>query len=259
MTNQNLTDRLIDNLMSRKPDPATVEIIRYPVLPPSDKPALILVYKPSGLSSFAVVKRIRYLTKVKKVGHSGTLDPMATGLLIVMLAKATRLMDSLLQLGKTYEGTIRLGEQTPSFDAETPVTKSVDPSGITLEQVETAATTFIGTIEQQTPVYSAVKVKGERLYKKARRGEHVVLPGRIVTVSEFEITSKSGPDVDFRVHCGSGTYIRALANDIGELLGVGGHLTRLRRTSIGDYAVTEAWALADLDRSLSAGELATGG
>ncbi|NNE34516.1 MAG: tRNA pseudouridine(55) synthase TruB, partial [Rhodothermales bacterium] len=193
--------------MARKPDLSEVVLATRSVLPPGDRPSLLLVDKPASVTSFSVVKRIRFLSGIRKVGHSGTLDPMATGLLIVMLGRATRLMDSLLKLDKSYEGIMRLGERTPSFDAETPVVERRDASGVSLSDLRSTVATYVGTIEQETPVYSAVKVSGERLYRKARRGDTVVLPKRIVDVHRFEVERLSERDVSFRVDCSSGTYI----------------------------------------------------
>lgn len=244
--------------MARIPDLSEVELVGYPKLPTRDSPALLLVDKPKGVTSFGVVKRIRYLSGIKKVGHSGTLDPMATGLLVLLLGRATRLMDTLLGHNKTYEATLRLGEQTPSFDADTPVSQTTDPSAVSIDDINAAAAHFVGTIEQETPVFSAVKLSGERLYKKAHRGQSVdSLPRRVVTINAIRILSVTGPDVDIEVECGSGTYIRALANDIGRRLGVGAHLTQLRRTRIGHYSVDDAWDMPRLVEALEGSGMRT--
>ncbi len=213
-------------------------------------PAAVLVDKPPGMTSFGVVKRIRWATREAKVGHAGTLDPMATGLLVVLVGReATREQDRFMGLPKVYTGTVRLGETTASADAETTVEEREDARGVTEAGVAEAAQTFVGDITQTPPVYSAIKVGGERLYKKARRGdEDIVVPPRHVLVTAFETMNlRPGPgetmDVDLRVACSKGTYVRSLARDLGAALGVGGHLVALRRESIGPFSVDEAWAL----------------
>lgn len=212
----------------------------------------LLVDKPEGLTSFDVVKRVRTGAGVQKVGHAGTLDPRATGLLIVLVARpATRLQESFMHLPKTYVGTMRLGERTASHDAETEVVAHADPSSLTREEIESARTQFLGTIEQVPPMYSAVKVEGERLYKKARRGETVDRPPREVQIDAFDLIEWTGSDLRFRVKCSKGTYIRSLARDMGDVLGVGAHLTALRREAIGSYSVQDAWRLSALEDALS--------
>lgn len=214
--------------------------------------AALLIDKPKGITSHDVVRRIRRVCDVKKVGHAGTLDPLATGLLVVLVARpATRLQEAFMHLPKTYEGTVRLGETTRSHDAETEVIDRRDPSAVTREAIENLLPTFQGTIEQVPPMYSAVKVDGERLYKKARRGETVDRPPRQVSVHSFEVMDWNPPEVSFRVECSKGTYIRSLARDLGAELGVGGHLVSLRRMSIGSYSVEEAWSLDGLGEALS--------
>jgi tRNA pseudouridine55 synthase len=214
--------------------------------------AAFLVDKPRGQTSFDVVKAIRKAADEGKVGHAGTLDPMATGLLIVLVARpATRLQAAFMGLSKTYEGTMRLGERTASHDVETEVESRTDPSHLTRADVASARDEFMGTIEQVPPMYSAVKVEGEPLYKKARRGETVDRPPRQVRVDSFEIRDWTPPDLTFAVSCSKGTYIRSLARDLGEALGVGAHLTALRRTAIGPYEVTAAWSLSNLTTALS--------
>jgi tRNA pseudouridine55 synthase len=232
--------------MALAPDPESVPVIKSGDLITSWDPLVILVDKPKGLTSFDVIRRLRRISTIRKIGHAGTLDPMATGLLICLSGKATRLMNHFMGQAKVYTGVIRLGETTPSFDAETEVELKMDAGGITIEHILAAVPDFVGNITQQTPVYSAVKVGGERLYKKARRGEKVVLPFRHVTVVRFEITSKLGNDVGFEVECSSGTYIRSLAHELGQRLGVGGHLVELRRTSSGSFSASEAWRLNEL-------------
>jgi len=228
------------------------------IFTPPDRPAtweegaILPVDKPTDMPSFDVVEIVREGTGVKKVGHAGTLDPMATGLLIILVARpATRLQEACMHLSKTYEATLRLGETTPSHDIETEVVERTDPSDITRAEVEEAFDAFRGTIEQVPPMYSAVKVDGERLYEKARRGETVDRPPRQVHVDCFELTDWNPPEVSVRIECSKGTYVRALARDLGEKLGVGAHLTALRRTAIGLFSVEESWTLAALEDAFS--------
>jgi tRNA pseudouridine55 synthase len=227
-------------------------VCEHPDLPSHfEEGAVLLVDKPKGCTSFDVVEAVRTGTGIQKVGHAGTLDPMATGLLILLVARpATRLQEAFMHLWKAYEGTIRLGETTPSHDTETEVVKRADPAGVTLDNLEALRPQFTGSIQQIPPMYSAVKVDGERLYKKARRGETVDRPPRSVQIDQFEILDWTPPELRFRVRCSKGTYIRSLARDIGEELDVGAHLTALRRTAIGSYAVESAWPFDELTDAL---------
>lgn len=210
----------------------------------SVEPAAILVDKPPGLTSFGVVKKVRWALGVKKVGHAGTLDPMATGLLIVLVGReATRQQDRFMGLPKAYTATVRLGQTTPSYDADSEVDAEVDASGVTDDQIETALDDFRGDILQRPPIYSAIKKGGERLYKKARRGEEVEIEPRPTTVYAFDVLDRRGDDLDVRVECSKGTYVRSLAHDLGQALGVGGHLVALRREAIGPFEAREAFGL----------------
>lgn len=212
--------------------------------------AIFPIDKPHGCTSFDVVRTVRRLTGHRKVGHAGTLDPMATGLLIVLVARpATRLQEAFTHLPKVYDGTLRLGERTRSHDAETEIVERKDPSGVTDDAIEAARRRFLGTINQVPPMYSALKHGGERLYEKARRGETVARPPRQVRIDTFDITERAGPTVHFRIVCSKGTYIRSVARDMGEALAVGAHLTALRRTAIGPYTVDTAWQLRALAKS----------
>ncbi len=202
--------------------------------------ALILVDKPRGCTSFDVIRGLRRITGIRKIGHAGTLDPMATGLLICMTGRATKQMSSLVDLDKTYRGTLRLGESTPSYDADTEVIERSDPSHLTIEDLTKESVRFTGTFIQESPPYSAIRYRGERLYQRARRGEQGFRPPRVVTVSSFQFESLDGPDATFFVSCSKGTYVRALAHDLGEALGVGAHLVALRRLSVGPYQVQDA-------------------
>ena len=232
--------------MARVPELDTVPVCRKPALPESWDPLILLVDKPKGWSSFDVIRKLRRISPIRKIGHAGTLDPMATGLLICLSGKATKLMNHFLGHDKEYTATIRLGQTTASFDAETEVEHEVDTSGITDADIEQAITAFTGDITQQTPVYSAVKMGGERLYKKARRGERIKPPSRLVTVHSFDVLGRNGDDLEVRIACSSGTYIRSLAHELGQALGVGGHLVALRRTRIGDLNVDDAWDMEGL-------------
>jgi len=232
--------------MALAPDPSTVPVSKKGELPLSWDPLILAVDKPMEWSSFDVIRKLRGLSPIRKMGHAGTLDPMATGLLIVLSGKATKLMNHFLGQDKEYEATIRLGQTTASWDAETDVLEEKDASGITEDEIEEALQAFRGNITQITPAYSAVKVEGERLYKKARRGERIILPTRSVTVHSFDLLHKQGADVGVRISCSSGTYIRSLAHELGDALGVGGHLVRLRRTRIGSLMANEAWGVHEL-------------
>lgn len=232
------------------PDSAPAVVTRSDGPPTDGRPAILLMDKPLGMSSFGVIRRLRRFLGVKKIGHAGTLDPAATGLLICLVGRpATRLQDHFMGLRKTYTGTLRLGQTTESYDAESDVMEERDASGVTDADIEEARQRHVGEIEQRPPMYSAVKVGGERLYKKARRGETVDRPPRPVTIYRFDV-ERRGDEVDFVVECSKGTYIRTLAHDLGQALGVGAHLTALRRTAIGPYRVEDAWTLEALAETL---------
>jgi tRNA pseudouridine55 synthase len=207
---------------------------------------LLLVDKPKDWTSFDVVNKLRYLLKVRKIGHAGTLDPLATGLLLVGVGKYTKKLNELQGLDKMYDGIIELGKTTPSFDLETAFDSECDVSEVEEQNVLSTTTQFVGNILQIPPVYSAVKVGGERAYKKARKNEVVKMAPRTVTIQNFEITKIQLPEVYFSVHCSKGTYIRSLASDFGQALGVGGYLKQLRRTKIGEYSIGDAYKLKDL-------------
>lgn len=211
--------------------------------PPSPR-GILLVDKPQGITSHDVVSRARRALHTRKIGHAGTLDPMATGLLVLGIGPATRLLTYLVGLDKTYEATIRLGVSTDSDDADGVETARVDAAAITDEQIVAGVAVLTGEITQVPSTVSAIKIGGRRAYDLARAGEHVELKARAVTVSRFEIVSVRRTagvvDVEVIVDCSSGTYIRALARDLGAGLGVGGHLTALRRTHVGSFAVSDA-------------------
>ena len=209
---------------------------------------LLLVNKPYKWTSFDVVGKIRNAFKPLKlkVGHAGTLDPLATGLLIICTGKMTKQIDTFQAEEKEYTGTLILGATTPSYDMETEPDEKFDISHITDGQIKAACAQFIGDIQQYPPAHSAIKIDGERLYEKARRGEEVELRLRNVTITEFEITRIELPEVDFRVVCSKGTYIRSLVNDFGKALNSGAYLSNLRRTRSGNYKVTDAWEVMEL-------------
>lgn len=207
---------------------------------------VILVDKPFEWTSFGVVKKIRHHIQIKKIGHAGTLDPLATGLLIMCTGKKTKSIEGYVGDEKEYTGSFMLGSTTPSYDLESEPSPQQDLSHLTLEQVRETTQKFIGDISQTPPIFSAIKVNGKRAYDLARKGEEVELKSRVITISVFEIVAIALPRVDFRVVCSKGTYIRSLANDFGAQLGVGGYLSALRRTRIGDHKVDDAWQLEDL-------------
>jgi tRNA pseudouridine55 synthase len=214
------------------------------------KDGLVIVDKPGGLTSHDVVARIRRLAGTRRVGHAGTLDPMATGVLVVGVEKATRLLGYLTLTQKQYEATIRLGQSTSTDDAEGELTKTASAKDVSPETITTAVAELTGEIQQVPPVVSAIKVDGQRAYKLTRAGAAPELKPRPVTVYEFTVTDvrPAGDllDVDATVRCSSGTYIRALARDLGRKLGTGGHLTALRRTRVGGYGLDAARTLDQL-------------
>ncbi|MBO6518005.1 MAG: tRNA pseudouridine(55) synthase TruB [Bacteroidia bacterium] len=212
----------------------------------------IAIDKPLTWTSFQVVKKLRYLTKAKKVGHAGTLDPLATGLLIICTGKHTKQIAEHQGQMKEYTGTFKLGAITPSYDLETEETDHKPIDHITTEAIEQAKKVFIGEIQQKPPIFSAVKLKGERAYEKARRGEEVEIKAKTVLVEEFELTRVELPEVDFRIRCGKGTYIRSLARDLGKELGCGAHLTALRRTKIGEISVDDAHTVEQFEAMIKA-------
>jgi tRNA pseudouridine55 synthase len=201
---------------------------------------VLLIDKPKGWSSFKVVRKIRGTVKVKKVGHAGTLDPMATGLLILCTGKKTKEISLYQDLPKTYEGIITLGKTTPSMDDETEVTEEKSIDGISKAGILKAKEKFIGRIKQIPPMYSALKVNGKPLYKIAREGKQIERQPREIEIYEFSINNIELPEIRFKIICSRGTYIRTIANDLGQELGCGGILSELRRTAIGDYSVEDA-------------------
>jgi tRNA pseudouridine55 synthase len=203
---------------------------------------ILIIDKPSGLTSHDVVNRVRRTTKVRQVGHAGTLDPLATGVLVVCLGQATRVSEYLLGHDKSYRATIRLGVETNTYDADGKVvaTRDVNVDRVAVEQ---ALTRFIGEIQQVPPMYSAIKREGQKLYELARQGIEIEREARSVIIHSIKLRSYQAPNVTIDVRCSAGTYIRSIAHDLGELLGTGGHLIELRRTAAGPFTIEHAITL----------------
>ncbi|MFS4494229.1 tRNA pseudouridine(55) synthase TruB [Maribacter sp. 2308TA10-17] len=207
---------------------------------------LLLIDKPLGWSSFQAVNKLKWAIRKRfelkkiKIGHAGTLDPLATGLLLICTGKFTKTINDLQGQIKEYTGTITLGATTPSYDLETEIDQNYPTQHISEEKINKVTAKFIGDIEQIPPIFSALKKDGKRLYEYAREGKEVEIKKRKITISEFEITAINMPKVEFRVVCSKGTYIRSLAHDFGKMLNSGGHLSELRRTKIGDFNVNKA-------------------
>jgi tRNA pseudouridine55 synthase len=217
----------------------------------------LLIDKFKGWTSFDVIAKIRNpIQKVctnrkLKIGHAGTLDPMATGLLLIATGPFTKKMSELQNLDKEYTGTIKLGANTASYDAETPIIHRFDISLVTDEKIVSAAKIFSGEMAQIPPSYSSISVAGVRAYKKAREGEIFQLQPRTVHVYEFELTQINIPEINFRIRCSKGTYIRSIAHDLGKKLGCGGYLTELRRTKIGEYKIENAYTIDNFLKTIT--------
>lgn len=207
---------------------------------------VILVNKPLEWTSFDVIKKLRYKLKIQKIGHAGTLDPLATGLLIVCTGKFTRKIDEFQAQEKEYTGRFIVGQSTPSHDLETEVNDTFDISHVTIDKIRDTARAFVGNIEQVPPMHSAIKVAGRRAYELARKGEVAELRKRPVTISAFDITAVDLPSVGFRIICSKGTYIRSLARDFGLALGGGAYLAELCRTRIGSFRLEDAQRIEDI-------------
>jgi tRNA pseudouridine55 synthase len=212
----------------------------------SQSDRVILVNKPLEWTSFDVVRKLRYKLKIKKIGHAGTLDPLATGLLILCTGKMTKKIDEYQAQEKEYTGRFIIGQSTPSHDLETEVTETFDISNLTVEKIHATAKSFIGNIGQVPPMHSAIKVEGKRAYELARKGVTAELKTRSVTITEFDITAVDLPSVSFRVVCSKGTYIRSLARDFGLALGGGAYLAELCRTRIGSFHLKDAQEIEDI-------------
>jgi tRNA pseudouridine55 synthase len=218
---------------------------------------VLLIDKPLKWSSFQAVNKLKYILKRQydlpkkfKIGHAGTLDPLATGLLIVCTGKFTKRITEIQGQAKEYTGTFTVGATTPSYDLETEVDATFPTEHITAGLILAAIQQFIGEIDQKPPVFSAIKKDGKRLYEHARAGEEVEIASRKTTIHEFEITRIALPEIDFRVVCSKGTYIRSLAFDFGKALNSGAYLSALRRTKIGDYAVEDGVTPEEFEKSL---------
>lgn len=214
---------------------------------------ILLIDKPAHMTSFGVVARVRrvlsqYYGKKTKVGHTGTLDPFATGLMIIVVGKECKNAGKYSKLDKTYEATIRLGQTSTTGDPEGEIT-TVNDKAPSREDVETILQKFTGEIEQTPPIYSAIKIGGQRAYDLARKGEEVEIPKRTITIHSLELLEYQYPEVKIRTHVSSGTYIRTLAQDIGASLGVGAYCAELRRTAIAEYTLADATSLDDFMRS----------
>ncbi len=215
---------------------------------------VLLIDKPLNWTSFQVVNKIRWLIKQQfnikkiKVGHAGTLDPLATGLLILCTGKFTKKIETYQAQVKEYTGTIKLGATTPSYDLESEIDQKFDISEISEADILKNTQQFLGKIQQQPPIFSALKKNGKRLYEYAREGSKIEIPSRAVTIKEFQITKIELPCIEFRIVCGKGTYIRSLAHDFGKSLNNGAHLSGLRRTKIGEFRVEDAISVLEFER-----------
>ena len=215
--------------------------------PQKDLDGVLLVDKPGDHTSHDVVARLRGKLRMKKVGHAGTLDPMATGLLIMLLGKATRVSQYLISLDKEYEGTVELGKTTDSQDAEGEVMETRPVPALSEADVRTAMNGFLGDQYQMPPMYSAIKIDGVPLYKKARKGEDVVREPRFIRVMSWDLLRFASPHIDFRLRCTKGTYVRTLANDLGARIGCGAHLSALQRTATDRFNVSQALTLEQIE------------
>jgi tRNA pseudouridine55 synthase len=253
---QTYRKRYTNELIAAGETPVRTERVkRPPVNPELQLPYLegkvILLDKPVHWTSFDVIRKLRSILQIKKIGHAGTLDPLATGLLIVCTGAFTKKINDYMAEEKEYTGSVTLGAVTPTYDKESLPEQVKDYSFVTNEVLEAATKPFIGTIEQMPPMYSAIKKDGVALYELARRGVDVELKTRTVTIQSFELTKIELPVVHFKVVCSTGTYIRSLANDFGAALGCGAYLSELRRTRIGDFKVEDAVSMEEIEKSVS--------
>lgn len=212
---------------------------------------IILIDKPSGPTSFQIVSKIRKITGVKKVGHSGTLDPKASGLMIVCTGKKTKEMDRFINLNKTYSGIIRLGLTSPSMDTETECSEIPMPIDLDEKKILEVRNSFLGEVEQIPPMYSAVKIGGKKLYNLARKGNTIIREPRRIFIEKFEINKIVLPDIHFTITCSKGTFIRVIADDFGKKLNTGGILLELRRIGIGGFRVDEAFTISSFSEQFS--------
>jgi tRNA pseudouridine55 synthase len=208
--------------------------------------AMLLVDKPLTWTSFQAGNKIKWLLNRVKIGHSGTLDPLASGLLIFCTGKWTKKLTDMIGLSKEYTGTITLGSTTASYDLESETQNHTNYAHITDLDIKNALPIFTGAISQKPPIFSAIKQNGQPIYHAARKGEEVIVQPRNITIHEFEITNIALPNIEFRIACSSGTYIRSIAHDFGAHLGVGGHLSSLRRTKVGEFSIENAWNMDEI-------------
>ncbi len=228
--------------LKQKPIPAA--------LTPFLEGKVLLLDKPIGWTSFNMVQKVRHLTKVTKVGHAGTLDPLATGLLIICTGKFTKQINTYMGMTKEYTGTMVIGATTPTYDLESEPENFQSIDHITEAQIKAATKQFIGAILQMPPQHSAIKKDGKRLYESARQGIEVKVDPRPITIESFEITHIDLPKIDFKVVCSTGTYIRSLVKDFGDALGVGAYMSALRRTKIGAFNVDDAMQWENLQKDI---------
>lgn len=207
---------------------------------------VLLLDKPIGWTSFNMVQKVRYLTRVTKVGHAGTLDPLATGLLIICTGKYTKQINTYMGMTKEYIGSMVIGATTPTYDLESEPENFKQIDHITIDQIHASTKQFIGPILQMPPQHSAIKKDGKRLYESARQGIEVKVDPRPITIESFEITKIDFPSIEFKVVCSTGTYIRSLVKDFGDAIGVGAYMSALRRTRIGDFKIEDAMQWEDL-------------
>jgi tRNA pseudouridine55 synthase len=215
----------------------------------SNLDGVLLVDKPRGITSHDVIANLRHLLGIKKIGHVGTLDPMATGLLIILIGRTTKISQYLIDLSKGYKGTMKLGISTDSHDMEGRILENHAVEGVSLEGLKNLAGEFLGDQYQTPPMFSAKKVNGQKLYKLARKGKTIDREPRFIHVSTFEIDDLRDDEVDFFVHCSKGTYVRTLVNDFGERLKCGAHLSRLCRTTIGDFSINDALTIEEISQT----------
>ena len=228
--------------LKQKPIPAA--------LTPFLEGKVLLLDKPIAWTSFNMVQKVRYLTRVTKVGHAGTLDPLATGLLIICTGKYTKQINTYMGMTKEYTGTMVIGATTPTYDLESEPENFKNIDQISAEQIQLATLQFVGPILQMPPQHSAIKKDGNRLYESARQGIEVKVDPRPITIESFEITSIDLPTINFKVVCSTGTYIRSLVKDFGDALGVGAYMSALRRTRIGDFKIEDAIQWEDLQKEI---------
>jgi tRNA pseudouridine55 synthase len=212
---------------------------------PFEQGQVLLINKPYDWTSFDVVRKIRSMIKIKKVGHAGTLDPLATGLLILCTGKFTKRINEYMAQEKEYTGTFVLGQETPTYDLESIPVSTGDYTTVTEEQLHEATKGFLGEIMQVPPIHSAIKVEGKRVYELARKGIDVELKPRKITINRFEITRIQLPEVDFKIVCSTGTYIRSIAYDYGRAVGTGAYLSALTRTRIGEFLLTDSMTMEE--------------